>query len=81
MAFSIVYMNYINTTFAHGNGPFSRTLDWAISVNNERTQRGLQRLSVVVPLVYPRRQERIMREEILLNSGQDFLKKNLMKFC
>lgn len=66
-------MAYINTTFAHGNGPFSRTLDWAIAVNNERERRGMPRLPIVFPLVYPGRQERIMKEEIASNSGNDLL--------
>lgn len=69
-------MTYINTTFAHGNGPFSRTVDWAISVNNERERIGMSRLPIVVPLVYPGRQERIIKEEISSSEGSDFLQKH-----
>jgi len=66
-------MQYINTTFAHGNGPYSRCAEWAIEVNNVRQERGLPRLPIVVPLVYPERQERILREEIAINISPDFL--------
>ncbi len=61
-------MSYIATTFAHGNGPYSRCVDWAIEVNSYREERG-KRLPIVVPLVYPGRQERIMQEEI----GKEFI--------
>ena len=37
-------MSYINTTFAHGNGPFSRCVEWAIEVNNVREEKGFSRL-------------------------------------
>ena len=57
-------MSYINTTFAHGNGPYARCTEWAVSVNDVREERDLDRLPIVVPLVYPGRQERIMREEL-----------------
>jgi|ETNmetMinimDraft_2_1059921.scaffolds.fasta_scaffold04054_4 hypothetical protein len=66
-------MGYINTTFAHGNGPFSRTLEWAIEVNNVREERSLSRSPIVVPLVYGDRQKIIMREEIKDNVSPDFL--------
>jgi len=69
-------MSYINTTFAHGNGPFSRCVEWAIEVNNVREEKGFSRLQVVVPLVYPGRQERIMKEEIETNVSPNFLKKH-----
>ncbi len=69
-------MKYINTTFAHGNGPYSRCVEWAIEVNNVREEKGLERLPVVVPLVYPGRQERIMREEIETNVSPDFFEKH-----
>lgn len=69
-------MKYINTTFAHGNGPYSRTVEWAIEVNNVREEKGLRRLPVVVPLVYPGRQERIMREEITTHVSPDWFDKH-----
>ena len=63
-------MGYIATTFANGNGHYSRCVNWAIEVNNIRQERGLKRLPIVVPLVYPGRQERIIQEEI----GQEFVR-------
>jgi len=57
-------MEYINTTFAHGNGPYSRCVEWAIEVNNVREERKLERLPIVVPNVYGERQKKIMKEEI-----------------
>ncbi len=69
-------MRYIHTTFAHGNGPFSRCLDWAISVNDARERKGFERLPIVVPLVYPERQEKIIREEIGAINGSDFFEKH-----
>lgn len=69
-------MKYIATTFAHGNGPYSRCVEWAIEVNNVREERGLPRQKIVVPLVYPGRQERIMREEIETNVSPDFLEEH-----
>ncbi len=67
---------YILTTFAHGNGPFSRTVEWAKAVNDARegpcgnnlqrqvTNTRLGRLPIVVPLVYGERQINIMIEEL-----------------
>jgi hypothetical protein len=57
-------MKLMQTTFAHGNGPYSRCLEWAISVNDELEKQTGKRLPIVLPLVYPGRQERIMKEEI-----------------
>ncbi len=69
-------MGYINTTFAYGNGPYSRCVEWAIEVNNVREEKGLKRLQIIVPLVYPGRQERIMKEEIAINVSSDFIEKH-----
>jgi len=69
-------MGYIATTFAHGNGPYSRCMEWAIAVNDVREEKGLKRLPILIPLVYPGRQERIMKEEIQTNMPQDFLKEH-----
>ena len=66
-------MKYIATTFAHGNGPYVRCVEWAIELNNVREQKRLSRLPIVVPLVYPGRQERIHKEEIASNVSPDFL--------
>jgi len=69
-------MNLINTTFAHGNGPYSRCVEWAIEVNNVREERGLGRLGIIVPLIYPDRQREILKIEIASNVAQDFLDKH-----
>jgi len=69
-------MQYINTTFAYGNGPFSRIVDWAIAINDEIENRGMQRLPIVVPLVYPEKQERIIKEDISSNTSYDSLQKH-----
>ncbi len=71
-------MNYANLTFAHGNGPYSRCVEWAIAVNDVRQERGLSRLPVVVPLVYPKedRQKRIMKEEVESNVSPDWFDKH-----
>src|SRR3989344_5987478 len=69
-------MKYINTTFAHGNGPFSRCTEWAIAVNDFREEEGWGRIPIVVPLVYPGRQERITKEEVKSNVSEDFFEKH-----
>lgn len=66
-------MAHFNTTFAHGNGPYSRMVEWAIAVNDELEKRHEPRMQIVVPLVYGDRQIRIMREEIGNNVSPDFL--------
>ena len=52
-------MTHIITTFAHGNGPYSRTIDLALAVN----QRLKEKMPIVVPLVYGDRQKKIIKEE------------------
>ncbi|MBT4166276.1 hypothetical protein HOE04_04530 [archaeon] len=69
-------MSYINTTFTHGNGPYSRCIEWAVSANDVREERGLERLQIVVPLVYPGIQEDIMKAEIENNVSENFLEKH-----
>ena len=66
-------MQYINTTFAYGNGPYCRCVEWAIEVNTIRERRGKSRLPIVVPLVYPGRQEKILKEEITSHYGSNFI--------
>jgi hypothetical protein len=56
-------MQLMNTTFAHGNGPFSRTIDLGLAINTEMQARGEASLPIIVPLVYGDRQKRIMRED------------------
>ena len=50
-------MTHIITTFAHGNGPYSRTIDLALAVN----QRLKEKMPIVVPLVYGDRQKKIIQ--------------------
>ena len=57
-------MKYIAITFAHGNGPYVRTVNWAIELNNIREEKNLSRIPIVVPLIYPDSQEEILRREI-----------------
>src|SRR3989344_870074 len=56
-------MEFINTTFAHGNGPYSRNVDLSLAVNEEFRKRRMNTLPIVVPLVYGDRQKRIMLED------------------
>ena len=64
-------MEFINTTFAHGNGPYSRNVDLSLAVNEEFRKRRMNTLPIVVPLVYGDRQKRIMLEDF-----GDIIKKN-----
>lgn len=56
-------MHYIVTNFAYGTGPYLRTTELAIAVNNRLSDLGKERLGIIVPLVYGERQRRVMREE------------------
>lgn len=51
------------TTFAYGNGPYTRTVDLGLAINAELEQRGQSSLQIIVPLVYGERQRRIMLED------------------
>ena len=55
-------MEYISTTFAHGNGPYSRAIDLALAVG-KKLGRGYNTSQIIVPLVYGDRQKRIMKED------------------
>lgn len=57
-------MPHMIATFAHGNGPYARTMDLGIAINDELEGRGEGRLPIIMPLVYGDRQIRIMGEEI-----------------
>lgn len=54
---------HIITNFAYGTGPYLRTTDLAIAVNDEFENRGHARLGIIVPWVYGERQKRVMLEE------------------
>nr|QBM01212.1 hypothetical protein [uncultured archaeon] len=56
-------MQYIATTFAHGNGPYSRIIDLGLAINREFSERRLPKMRVLVPLVYGERQRRIILEQ------------------
>ncbi len=51
-------MECMITTFAHGNGPYSRIIDLGLAIN-ERLD---ERLPIIVPLVYGDRQKKIISE-------------------
>ncbi len=56
-------MKYIVTNFAYGTGPYLRTTELAIALNNELKSRGRERMGIIVPWVYGEKQKRIMLEE------------------
>ena len=56
-------MRYAVTNFAYGTGPYLRTTELAIALNDELERRGQERLGVIVPWVYGEKQKRIMHEE------------------
>jgi len=58
------YKNFIATNFAYGTGPYLRTTELAIAVNDFLEKQGHERLGIIVPLVYGAKQEKIMREEV-----------------
>lgn len=51
------------TNFAYGTGPYLRTTDLAIAVNNELEKAGHGRCRILVPWVYGSRQKTVMLEE------------------
>ncbi|MEK7554904.1 MAG: hypothetical protein AAB518_02900 [Patescibacteria group bacterium] len=56
-------MKYIVTNFAYGTGPYLRTTELAIAFNDELEKRGKPRFKVIIPFVYGKRQQQVMREE------------------
>jgi len=57
------YTRYIATNFAYGTGPYLRTTDLALAVNNALERAGQKRGRIIVPLVYGAKQKRVMQEE------------------
>lgn len=47
---------YIILNFLHGNGPYLRTTEMAVAVNDILEKKGLPRLGIIVPWVYKLRQ-------------------------
>lgn len=78
------YKNYIILNFAYGNGPFLRTTELAIAVNNILEKKRKERYSIIVPLIYGEKQKQIMMEEFgsVIKSRPDeiLLDKNLGQF-
>jgi len=54
--------SYIILNFLHGNGPYLRTIELALSVNDVLEDKGLPRRGIIVPLVYGDKQKIIMEE-------------------
>src|SRR3989344_6907624 len=82
-------MAHIQTSFAYGNGPFSRAIDLIIDYNNVREKNGLPRLQSVFPLVPSyqfkgkepgSRQIQFMKETIDDTGGSQFLKEHPDEF-
>ncbi|MFH1711799.1 MAG: hypothetical protein ABH846_01005 [Patescibacteria group bacterium] len=53
---------YIIVNFLHGNGPYLRTTELAVAVNDSLEKRGLPRLRIIVPWVYKLRQYEIIKQ-------------------
>jgi len=53
---------YIILNFTHGNGPFLRTTELAIAINDLLEKKGLDRFGIIVPWVYRERQRTVMKE-------------------
>ncbi len=56
-------MKYIFTNFGAGNGPFIRTIDMGIELINLLEEKLNEKISILVPWVYGKRQKRIIYEE------------------
>ena len=54
---------FIITNFAYGTGPYLRTTALAAAFNDELEKREMERMKIIVPLVYGERQKRGMQEE------------------
>ena len=54
---------FIVTNFAYGTGPYLRTTALAAAFNDELEKRDMERMKIIVPLVYGERQKRGLEEE------------------
>ncbi|MBU3925750.1 hypothetical protein KJ763_01085 [Patescibacteria group bacterium] len=61
---------YIILNFLHGNSPYLRTIEMALAVNDELEKRGMERMGIIIPLVYKERQK-----EIIKHNFRHYLKK------
>ena len=72
-----MYSNFIVTNFVYGTGPYLRTTELALAVNDELEKVGKKRLGIIVPLVYGEKQKKIMLEEFSHYSNEIFLCEDL----
>jgi hypothetical protein len=79
---------YIILNFLHGNSPYLRTTELAIAVNDLLEEKGMERMSIIVPWAYKLRQQKIMKrnfknvikkhpDEILLDENLGMLLKDV----
>ena len=75
---------YIILNFLHGNGPYLRTTELALAVNDLLEKRGMERLGIIVPWVYKIRQVQIMKHNfskvIKKHPDEILLDKNLGEY-
>ena len=62
---------YILLNFAYGYGPFLRTTELALSINDELEKIGYERMGIIVPLAYGEKQKSVM-----LDAFGDIIRKN-----
>ncbi len=53
---------FILTSFAYGTGPYLRATEWALSVADLLEKQGKAKHRIIVPLVYGKKQQSIMKE-------------------
>jgi hypothetical protein len=70
-------MRYIVTNFAYGYGPFLRTTDLALRINELARTKGKETMGIIVPWVYGERQKQIMRDEYGAESEHIYLDRDL----
>lgn len=58
-----MFSKYVVTNFVYGTGPYLRTTELALAINEELELRGQDHLGIIVPWVYGEKQKRIMLEE------------------
>lgn len=64
----------------HGNEPYILGVNVALSVNKVLKEAGQNKARIVVPLLYPGRQEQILKENFSANSDEIFLDERLGNF-
>lgn len=75
---------YIILNFTHGNGPYLRTGELALAINNVLGKKGLERMGIIMPWVYKNRQKTILTENFgkffTGKKSEIFLDKNLGEY-